>query len=58
MVENANLTPVKLLMLNLYSGASFIIYNAICRNYPPNIVKLLDGEESSSHRNSMSTTIF
>jgi hypothetical protein len=56
-IEKCNLTAAEVLAGNIYTGASFVPLNAICRNFPRNILDLLKGTEVIPD-NKMCTTLF
>ena len=65
-LEKAQLLLVEVLGLNLYTGPLFILYNAVLRGFPVNLVELLNNNSDNSNPenrcavlgNRFETTIF
>ena len=56
-IEEYKLQEGEVLSLHLYTGPEFVVMNAICRDYPPEILRLLRGAQEGA-RNTLSTTLF
>ena len=56
-IEEYKLQEGEMLSLHLYTGPEFVVMNAICRNYPFEILELLRGAQKDN-RNTLSTTLF
>ena len=56
-IDEYKLQEGEVLSLHLYTGPEFVVMNAICRDYPPEILRLLRGAQEGA-RNTLSTTLF
>ena len=56
-IRQFNLVREEVLTLYLYTGPEFMPINAICRNFPPKMMDLLQAD-SAAQRNTLCTTLF
>jgi hypothetical protein len=56
-IEQFGLTVSEVLGAHIYTGANFVPLNGICRSFPPSILELLKGDNTTPD-NKMCTTLF
>jgi hypothetical protein len=56
-IERFGLTESEVLGAHIYTGANFVPLNGICRSFPPSILELLEGNNTTPD-NKMCTTLF
>jgi hypothetical protein len=56
-IEQYGLTASEVLGAHIYTGANFVPLNGICRSFPPSVLELLKGDDTTPD-NKMCTTLF